>query len=412
LLPLSRLQNSNFQQASILRRSQPALARKALYVSAQKLSDRPATRQSAPQKAQQAAKGQGDDEPGGSNNFALVASIVAALGTGLANRVLYKMALVPMGDYVFVLSQFQTFGYCLVYFSFLAARYRSGAVTKEMFAATDKRIFVGIGALEAASQLLGFVGASKLPGVTLPLLQQSIIPFNILLSFLVLQRPLDAAQIIGALVVVAGVCTAALPSEAGSGIFQQADPMYIAIFVSSMFFPALASIFKEKIFREAKEKLNGKDLDIFVVNSLGSAAQAAFVFLLLPVLASQRGLSLSDLPQYVGDGLSCFRGVTPGGGSGCDGAPLLPVAYVGFNLAYNIALLNLLRNAGAIVQSLTNSSLTPLTIYAFTFSLPYLPSSPELGPNFLLGSSLLVGGLLTYNFPKRRPLIDKKRNGE
>ena len=36
----------------------------------------------------------------------------------------YKLALIPMGDYVFVLSQFQTFGYCLVYFSFLAARYR------------------------------------------------------------------------------------------------------------------------------------------------------------------------------------------------------------------------------------------------------------------------------------------------
>ena len=36
----------------------------------------------------------------------------------------YKLALVPMGDYVFVLSQFQTFGYCLVYFSFLASRYR------------------------------------------------------------------------------------------------------------------------------------------------------------------------------------------------------------------------------------------------------------------------------------------------
>jgi len=29
---------------------------------------------------------------------------------GVANRVLYKMALVPLGDYVFFLAQFQTFG--------------------------------------------------------------------------------------------------------------------------------------------------------------------------------------------------------------------------------------------------------------------------------------------------------------
>lgn len=47
-------------------------------------------------------------------------------------------------------------------------------------------------------------------------------------------------------------------------------------------------------------------------------------------------------------GLSCFQGVTPGGGSGCDGAPLLPILYVSMNLAYNISLLNLLRSAGQL----------------------------------------------------------------
>ena len=41
---------------------------------------------------------------------------------------------------------------------------RSGQVTQKMVDAPDKRLFVGIGALEAASQLLGFIGASKLPG--------------------------------------------------------------------------------------------------------------------------------------------------------------------------------------------------------------------------------------------------------
>ena len=41
---------------------------------------------------------------------------------------------------------------------------RSGQVTQKMLDAPDKRLFLGIGGLEAASQLLGFVGASKLPG--------------------------------------------------------------------------------------------------------------------------------------------------------------------------------------------------------------------------------------------------------
>lgn len=82
----------------------------------------------------------------------------------------------------------------------------------------------------------------------------------------------------------------------------QADPLYIGIFVSSMLFPALASIVKEKIFSDAKVELEGQSLDIFVVNSFGSGAQALGVLLLLPVLVSQRGLSLTELPQYVGDG--------------------------------------------------------------------------------------------------------------
>lgn len=52
------------------------------------------------------------------------ASLGVMIATGVVNRVLYKMALVPLGTYPFFLAQFQTFGYVLVYFSFLAYRYR------------------------------------------------------------------------------------------------------------------------------------------------------------------------------------------------------------------------------------------------------------------------------------------------
>ena len=51
-------------------------------------------------------------------------SILAVVVFGVANRVLYKMALVPMGNYVFFLAQLQTFGYVAVYFSILYARYK------------------------------------------------------------------------------------------------------------------------------------------------------------------------------------------------------------------------------------------------------------------------------------------------
>lgn len=83
---------------------------------------------------------------------------------------------------------------------------------------------------------------------------------------------------------------------------MQVSILYAATYVASMFFPALSAVFKERIFSEAKEKLGGKDLDLFAVNSFGSAAQAGCVFLLLPVISSLRGISFTELPQYLTEG--------------------------------------------------------------------------------------------------------------
>jgi hypothetical protein len=51
--------------------------------------------------------------------------IATTLGVSVANRILYKMALVPLApNYIFFLAQLQTFTYVLVYFSILYARRR------------------------------------------------------------------------------------------------------------------------------------------------------------------------------------------------------------------------------------------------------------------------------------------------
>lgn len=60
-------------------------------------------------------------------------SILAVVVFGVANRVLYKMALVPLGNYVFFLAQLQTFGYVAVYFGALLWRYRHDTATAALF---------------------------------------------------------------------------------------------------------------------------------------------------------------------------------------------------------------------------------------------------------------------------------------
>ncbi len=45
-------------------------------------------------------------------------------------------------------------------------------------------------------------------------------------------------------------------------------------------------------------------------------------------------------------GARCFGGMTPSCGGDCSGAPLLPIAYVGLNLLFNISALLVLRTSG------------------------------------------------------------------
>ena len=59
-------------------------------------------------------------------------------------------------------------------------------------------------------------------------------------------------------------------------------------------------------------------------------------------------------------------------------------------------------------MSLTMSVVVPITIFAFTQPLPYLEAAPKLGGNFVVGTIVLLLGLLTYNSPLWRPMLAKK----
>ena len=59
-------------------------------------------------------------------------------------------------------------------------------------------------------------------------------------------------------------------------------------------------------------------------------------------------------------------------------------------------------------MSLTMSTVVPITIFTFTLPLPYLEAAPQLGPNFVLGTVILLAGLATYNSPLWRPMLRKQ----
>lgn len=108
---------------------------------------------------------------GGAEVSQVGATAVATILFSVTNRVLYKMALVPLKDYPFFLAQALTFGYVVVYGTFLAYRYRAGIVTREMLE-LPKMPFIVLGGLEALGLASGMAAAANLSGATIPILTQ------------------------------------------------------------------------------------------------------------------------------------------------------------------------------------------------------------------------------------------------
>ncbi|TYG69578.1 hypothetical protein ES288_D05G241800v1 [Gossypium darwinii] len=296
----------------------------------------------------------------------------------VANRVLYKLALVPMKEYPFFLAQFTTFGYVAIYFSILFLRYRAGIVANEMLSLPKSR-FAAIGMLEALGVASGMASAAMLPGPAIPILNQTFLVWQLLFSAVLLGRRYSFNQIAGCLLVAVGVIVAVTSGSETSQVRSGIKLMWPGVMIASAAFQAGASIIKEFVFIDAAKRLN-----------------ALFVLLLLPLLSNLKGIPFLELPSYLKSGAACFLNLG-GETSGCEGAPLLPLLYIVTNMAFNISVLNLLKVSSAIVASLTVTLSVPLSIYILSLPLPYLPNGASLSPFFLFGSLILMSGLILYN---------------
>ncbi|CAG9465866.1 unnamed protein product [Pedinophyceae sp. YPF-701] len=323
-----------------------------------------------------------------------------------------------MGDYVFFVGQMCTLAYVVVYSAILAVRTRAGIVTPAMLA-YPRRTLWAIGAIDSVGLVLGLIGASSLPGIVLPMIGQTILVWQVLLTPPLLGRELHPLQLLGVAFVVSGVITAAWPNPdalAASAV-SNIDLRAAAIFAASMLPPAVSSILKERYFLES-EKAIGQKIDVSVVNTFGSIAQAVAVVLLLPWITHMRGISLARLPEYLASGAACLVGQAPAHLRGraalaaaakCAPAAVATATYVACNLCFNLSILGLLRNSGALIASLCMACVLPLTMIAFSFDVPLLGPTGAVGPTFVAGAGTLLAGVVTYNIPKWRSLLSPLR---
>ncbi|XP_057754312.1 protein CLT1, chloroplastic-like isoform X3 [Arachis stenosperma] len=325
----------------------------------------------------------------------VVAAAAVTVVMGVGNRVLYKLALVPLKQYPFFLAQLATFGYVLVYFSILTIRYRVGIVTDEMLS-MPKTPFLVVGLLEALGAATGMAAGAMLSGASIPILSQTFLVWQILLSMIFLGRRYKVNQLLGCFLVATGVViTVASGSGAGNSL-KEAGIFWSLLMIVSFLFQAADTVLKEVIFLDATRKLKqGRSVDLFVVNSFGSAFQALFICLLLPFLSKLWGVPFSQLPNYLKEGAACFLNVGSLS-SGCNGAPLLPVLFIIVNMGFNISLLYLLKISSAVVSCLASTFSVPISLYVFTLPLPYLGVASSLPTGFLAGAIILITGLLVY----------------
>ncbi|PIN19716.1 putative integral membrane protein [Handroanthus impetiginosus] len=335
------------------------------------------------------------DSHANNRKFAVVACSAATVALAIANRVLYKLALVPMKEFPFFLAQLTTFGYVAIYFSVLYMRYRAGIATDEMLAYPKSR-FIIIGLLEALGVVSGMYSGAMLPGPAIPILNQTFLVWQLAFSVLLLGRTYSLNRLAGCFLVAAGVALAVTSGAEHDQMLSGVAIVWPAMMMASTAFQAVASVVKESVFIDAATRLKGKLLDLFVVNSFGSGFQALFVLLFLPLLSNIKGIPFSELPSYLRSGAACFFNVGTNT-TGCDGAPLLPLLYITTNIAFNISVLNLLKFSSAVVSSLAVVSSVPISIYILSLPLPYLPEGVSLSPYFILGSVVLMMGLVVYN---------------
>ncbi|KAF9592236.1 hypothetical protein IFM89_012812 [Coptis chinensis] len=312
--------------------------------------------------------------------------LVAAAATvilGVGNRVLYKLALVPLKHYPFFLAQLATFGYVLVYFSILYFRYHAGIVTDEMLS-MPKAPFLAVGLLEALAAASGMAAGAILSGTSIPILSQTFLVWQLLLSAIFLGRRYRPNQIFGCLLVAIGVVITVASGSSGGLSLKDAGVFWTLLMITSFFLQAGDTVLKEIIFLDAARHLKGGSVDLFVLNSYGSAFQLW-------------GVPFSQLPSYLKDGAACFLNI----GSlskGCQGAPMLPLLFIIVNMAYNISLLHLLKISSAVVSCLASTFSVPLSVYAFTLPLPYIGVASSLPAGFVSGVVVLVAGLLVYSW--------------
>jgi len=284
------------------------------------------------------------------------------ISLGCVNFVLLKELYTAYGDqYAFFVNQGVNFLYIVYGGAILYPRMcLTDSVTPTMKALSKKRCVV-MGFLDARGTFFTALGAVYTPGSMQPLLNQTLIPWIILVSRLYLRKVYSSGELGGAGLIMFGACMSALPPILLPHSEDDLRWYAVCFYALSNVPMAMSACYKEGNFQE-------QELDVWYLTQWVSIFQFLISFLFVPLLClpgfgSVNGTPLADLPGQFYGGFLCAMQVT----DECANKPTfwLLIGYCGVNVLYNTLGLYLVKVASALCNALSYAILLPCTTLLF-----------------------------------------------
>ncbi|KAN0035946.1 hypothetical protein ACTA71_005240 [Dictyostelium dimigraforme] len=335
--------------------------------------------------------------------------VVLYILSGVVNSLLLKKVMNVFTNYGFFLNQLTNYGYVPIFGAIVLYKILfTNDIPKDTRSFPQWK-FAIMGALDAVTGYFVVIGGIKTSGPLQQLLNQSVIPFTMLLSFIFLKERYSIIQLGGSFIIIGGVVVSLIPSLTG-GNSSSNMLFYNFFYLISMIPYAFSNIYKAIGFAAVE------DMDVWYLQYFDALYQSLVGTVLFPInnwLPPPSDMKFNQVIPQIEAGAKCFGGINTlaeqfnsttgdllptscnyGDNIGCDnchGAWIIVLIYMAVNVFYNVFILLVLKHAGATVFSIANTLRLPLTNIAFSFQF-------VMGSDATPFSGLSVAGLFIILF--------------
>lgn len=355
---------------------------------------------------------------GGKESTLLFVYGVGFLVTGVGNSVQFKKCTNAMPNYGWFLTLMCTVAYIPIFGAVVSFDDHVRKAVGEESRRFPKRRFMLMALFDACACLTGVVGGAFTSGPTQQVLNQTVIPFTLLLSTLLLRLYFHWTQHLGSFVIILGALLAALPKV----MHATGDrPVFNLIYLSSSVAAAFSQVYKEIAFRDVELNVNYMQYWVGFYQTFWTALLAPVNA--LPFLGTQR-IPLARQLSMVRDGSACLFQqkdtiVNNCGGVGqpvcdnCHGAYVVLIKYIAFNALTNTFALSVTKQGGAALCYVLAALRLPLTTFCF-YSTFIMGHDAVVSPSTwdFLGLSVLIAGLGLYRWGASKQLVEVGDLGE